>query len=112
MGEAASGADGHFLFKGIAPGVYAVTGDKTGFDTATAVVALETGKGASAEPTLAAHAALDLNLAAKQLEEARVGDIINLLDETSLLRSHTGLGEFASQFAPRRSVFVGVRTEF
>lgn len=73
VGEATSGADGHFLFKGIAPGVYAVTGDKTGFDTATAVVTLEAGKGASAELTLAAHAALDLNLAAKQLEAARLG---------------------------------------
>ena len=29
-----------------------------------------------------------------------------------LLRSATGLGEFAPQFAPRRSVFVGLRTEF
>jgi len=73
VGEATSGADGHFLFKSIAPGVYAVTGDKAGFDRATAVVTLEAGKGASAELTLAAHAALDLNVVAKQLEEARLG---------------------------------------
>jgi outer membrane receptor protein involved in Fe transport len=73
VGEATSGADGRFLFKGIAPGVYAVTGDKTGFDTATVVVTLEAGQGASAELTLAAQAALDLKLAAKQLEEARLG---------------------------------------
>ncbi|HUH85835.1 MAG TPA: TonB-dependent receptor, partial [Stellaceae bacterium] len=39
-------------------------------------------------------------------------DVINLLDENYLLRSQTGLGEFASQFGPRRSVFVGLRKEF
>ncbi|HUH84520.1 MAG TPA: carboxypeptidase-like regulatory domain-containing protein, partial [Stellaceae bacterium] len=48
LSEAASGADGHFLFKSIASGTYAVIGDKTGFDTATAVVTLEAGKRASA----------------------------------------------------------------
>jgi outer membrane receptor protein involved in Fe transport len=71
-GEATSGADGRFLFKGIAPGLYAVTGEKSGFDAASAVVTLEAGKGASAELTLAAQAALNLEVIAKQLEEARL----------------------------------------
>jgi len=38
--------------------------------------------------------------------------VINLLDENYLLRSQTGIGVFANQFGPRRSVFAGVTKEF
>jgi outer membrane cobalamin receptor len=38
--------------------------------------------------------------------------VINLLDQTYLLRSQTGIGEFTNQFAPRRSVFVSLTKEF
>jgi outer membrane receptor protein involved in Fe transport len=39
-------------------------------------------------------------------------DLINLFDETYLLRSQTGVGVFAPAFGPRRSVFAGIKKEF
>ena len=39
-------------------------------------------------------------------------NVINLLDETYLLRSGSGVGVFASQYGPRRSFFMGVSKEF
>jgi len=39
-------------------------------------------------------------------------NIINVLDETYLLRSGSGVGVFASQYGPRRSFFMGLRKEF
>ncbi|MGB8842854.1 MAG: TonB-dependent receptor [Aliidongia sp.] len=39
-------------------------------------------------------------------------NLTNALDENYLLRSQTGIGEFANQFGPRRSVFVGLTKEF
>lgn len=38
--------------------------------------------------------------------------VINLFDEVYLLRSQTGIGVFASQYAPRRSVFGSITKEF
>ena len=38
--------------------------------------------------------------------------IINLLDEVYLLRSQTGIGVFANQYGPRRSVFASITKEF
>jgi outer membrane receptor protein involved in Fe transport len=39
-------------------------------------------------------------------------DVINLFDEVYLLRSMTGVGVFANQYGPRRSVFAGITKEF
>ena len=39
-------------------------------------------------------------------------DIINLLDETYLLRSQTGVGVFANAFGPRRTFYAGITKEF
>jgi outer membrane receptor protein involved in Fe transport len=39
-------------------------------------------------------------------------DVINVFDEVYLLRSGTGIGVFANQFAPRRAVYAGIRKEF
>jgi|HubBroStandDraft_1064217.scaffolds.fasta_scaffold00005_56 hypothetical protein len=39
-------------------------------------------------------------------------NLVNALDEIYLLRSQTGIGEFANQYGPRRSVFLGVTKEF
>jgi outer membrane receptor protein involved in Fe transport len=39
-------------------------------------------------------------------------NLVNLLDETYLLRSQSGIGEFSNQYAPRRTVFVGISKEF
>jgi outer membrane receptor protein involved in Fe transport len=38
--------------------------------------------------------------------------IVNLLDEIYLLRSQTGVGVFANQYGPRRSVFASLTKEF
>jgi outer membrane receptor protein involved in Fe transport len=37
---------------------------------------------------------------------------VNLLDHSYLLRSGTGIGEFAPQYGPRRGIFVGVTQQF
>jgi outer membrane receptor protein involved in Fe transport len=39
-------------------------------------------------------------------------DLINALDEIYVLRSQTGIGVFASQYGPRRSVFGGITKAF
>ncbi len=39
-------------------------------------------------------------------------NLINALDETYLLRSGTGIGEFTNQYGPRRTLFLGVTKEF
>ena len=38
--------------------------------------------------------------------------VVNVLDEVYLLRSQTGVGVFANQYGPRRSIFLGVTKEF
>ncbi|HWD58258.1 MAG TPA: TonB-dependent receptor [Stellaceae bacterium] len=38
--------------------------------------------------------------------------VVNLLDEVYLLRSQTGVGVFANQYGPRRSVFASLTKEF
>jgi TonB dependent receptor len=38
--------------------------------------------------------------------------VVNLLDEIYLLRSQTGIGVFANQFGPRRSIFASLSKEF
>lgn len=38
--------------------------------------------------------------------------VVNLLDEVYLLRSQTGVGVFANQYGPRRSVFASITKEF
>jgi outer membrane receptor protein involved in Fe transport len=37
---------------------------------------------------------------------------INLFDHSYLLRSGTGIGEFAPQYGPRRGVFAGLTQQF
>jgi outer membrane receptor protein involved in Fe transport len=38
--------------------------------------------------------------------------VINLLDRSYLLRSGTGIGEFAPQYGPRRGLFIGLTQQF
>jgi outer membrane receptor protein involved in Fe transport len=71
VASATSGPDGAYRFAGIAPGIYSVVAEQEGFETATAVVSLEAGAGASADLTLASQQPLDLSVVAKQLEAAR-----------------------------------------
>ena len=72
VGSATSGPDGAYRFTGVALGVYSVVAEQEGFETATAVVSLEAGAGASADLTLASKQALDLGVVAKRLDAARL----------------------------------------
>ena len=65
-------AQGRFAFTNIAPGSYALVGEKTGFDTATAIVTVSALEGARADVTMASQQPLDVKVAAKRLEEARL----------------------------------------
>ncbi len=66
-----SGADGSFVFKGVAPGVYAVLGEKANFKTATSIATV-TARGAKPiEIALESEAALNLAVVAKRLDQAR-----------------------------------------
>jgi outer membrane receptor protein involved in Fe transport len=38
--------------------------------------------------------------------------LINLFDKVYLLRSMTGVGEFANQYGPRRTLYAGIKKEF
>jgi outer membrane receptor protein involved in Fe transport len=72
LGRTASDTHGHFAFSGIAPGTYALIGEDEGFDPATAIVTVAVGAGASADLTLPARAALNLDVVAKRLDDARL----------------------------------------
>jgi outer membrane receptor protein involved in Fe transport len=65
-----TGRDGRFALRGVAPGVYSLIGDKTGFETATVVVTVGA-KGATGDLTLASKAALDLQVTEQMLAAAR-----------------------------------------
>lgn len=65
-----SGPDGRFELSHVAPGVYALIGDKKGFVTASAVVTVGPA-GASAALTLASEAPLELALTSRKLSQAR-----------------------------------------
>jgi outer membrane receptor protein involved in Fe transport len=71
-GQTVADDQGAFSFSNVAPGSYVVVGEKEGFDTATSVVVVSESGTASADLTLASKQALDLAVAAKRLEEARI----------------------------------------
>jgi outer membrane receptor protein involved in Fe transport len=64
---------GRFTFTDVAPGTYAVVAEQKGFDTGTSVVTVPAAEGVTADLTLASQKALDVKVAAKRLEEARIG---------------------------------------
>jgi outer membrane receptor protein involved in Fe transport len=70
-GRATTDAQGHFTVTGIAPGTYSITGEKDGFETATAIVTLTASAGANADLALASKQALNLSVTAQRLDEAR-----------------------------------------
>jgi outer membrane receptor protein involved in Fe transport len=65
-----TGKDGRFALHGVAPGVYSVIGEKSGFATATAIVTV-TAKGATGDLTLASKSALNLQVTEQRLTAAR-----------------------------------------
>jgi len=72
VGRTTADDQGRFTFTDVAPGTYAVIADKSGFETGTAIVTVPSTEGASAELTLASQQPLDVKVAAKRLEEARI----------------------------------------
>src|SRR5260221_11652055 len=66
-----SDKQGSFTLPDVAPGTYAVTADKTDFQTGTAIVTVTGGGAADTTITLTATKPLDLALTAKQLDAAR-----------------------------------------
>jgi len=70
IAHGATRKDGKFSLPGVAPGVYSLIGEKTGFATATTIVTVGA-KGVASDLTLASNQALDLKLAAQRLAAAR-----------------------------------------
>ncbi|WP_158922882.1 TonB-dependent receptor [Acidisphaera sp. S103] len=62
--------NGKYTLPTVAPGVYSLIGEKTGFATATAVVTVGA-KGVASDLTLASNEALDMKVAAERLAAAR-----------------------------------------
>jgi len=71
-GRATADDRGRFTFTGVAPGTYAVVAEQTGFEPATAIVTVTDAEGASADLALVSQRPLDLQMAAKRLEEERI----------------------------------------
>jgi outer membrane receptor protein involved in Fe transport len=71
VGQATTDAQGHFTVIGVAPGTYSVIGEKNGFESATAIVTLTADAGANADLALTSKQALNLNVTAQRLDEAR-----------------------------------------
>ena len=72
VGRSTADDQGRFQFTGIAPGTYAVVGEKEGFETSTSAVTISESAGATADLTLASKQPLDVAVLAKRLEEARM----------------------------------------
>jgi outer membrane receptor protein involved in Fe transport len=72
LARATSDAQGRFSFPPMPSGTYAVTADKADFQTATVIAAAASGAPAELKIALTATKPLDLALAAKQLENARL----------------------------------------
>jgi outer membrane receptor protein involved in Fe transport len=68
-----SDASGRFIFTGISQGTYAVYAEKTGFQLGTSIVTVSSGTAASTTVTLAAQEALEIQVAAERLNQARNG---------------------------------------
>jgi outer membrane receptor protein involved in Fe transport len=73
MGRTTADDQGRFTFTGVAAGTYSVAGDQEGYETATAIVTVSEGEGASVALSLAPPKLLDVDVVAKHLEEARIG---------------------------------------
>jgi outer membrane receptor protein involved in Fe transport len=72
VGQTTADDQGMFSFSNVAPGSYVVVGEKEGFDTATSVVTVSETGATGVDLHLASKQALDLAVAAKRLEEARL----------------------------------------
>jgi len=73
IGKTRSDADGHFVFSNVAPGIYAILAEKTGFQTSTAIATVEVGTIATTTLTMTAEEALEVTVVAERLNQARNG---------------------------------------
>src|SRR5689334_5360409 len=71
IAETTADAQGRFTFTDVGPGTYAVLGEAAGFETATAIVTVPPGEGASVELTLPSRGPLDVTVQAPRLPPAR-----------------------------------------
>jgi outer membrane receptor protein involved in Fe transport len=71
IAHAVTRRDGKFTLPGIMPGVYSLIGERTGFSRATAVVTVGA-KAVTSDLTLTSNQALNLQVAAQRLAEARI----------------------------------------
>ncbi len=73
MGKTQSDIDGHFVFLSVAPGIYAILAEKTGFQSSTAIATVEAGTIATTTLTMTAEEALEVSVVAERLNQARNG---------------------------------------
>lgn len=78
VSQTQSREDGQFSFSNVTPGTYAILGDKSDYQSSTAIVTLTAETGGNVALTLAANEALELPVIVKRLDRARNG----LLPET------------------------------
>jgi len=73
LAQGASDASGSYRFSGVAPGAYAVLGERPGYQGGASVVLLPSEDPVRTELTLASEQALELHVAAQRLGSARSG---------------------------------------
>jgi outer membrane receptor protein involved in Fe transport len=71
VGQAISDTSGRFVIREVPAGIYSLVAEQSDFQTGTAVVTVRGGPATSTNLVMASRRALDLNLAAKRLDEAR-----------------------------------------
>lgn len=71
VGRTQSDVEGRFVFREVVPGTVAVLAEIADFQSATAIVTVRTGEGASTILTLASRQALEIQLAAQRFDRAR-----------------------------------------
>jgi len=69
VGKTKSDARGRFVFSGVKPGIYAILGEKSGFQASTAIVTVKAGTIATATLTLAGSS--EVKIVAERLNQAR-----------------------------------------
>lgn len=73
VGQAVTDDAGRFTIPEVAPGTYSLVAERTNFQTSTAVVTVRSGAPTTSNLSLASTSQLNLNLVAKQLDQARNG---------------------------------------
>ena len=73
VARATSDREGHFVFRGLAPGVYAILANKPSFKTAVSIVNAASGRPAPVVIAMQSQKSLSLPVVAKRLDRARNG---------------------------------------